>query len=201
MPHERLSMRKIREVLRLRWEQGLSHRQIVASCRLGQGTVGEYLRRAAAAGLTWPLPEDLTDAELERRLFPPPEAIPAAERPLPEWATVHRELRKKGVTLYSIGVGGSRPIDVPVPADDGIGEAGWALRVPFTEATLRSVAAAGGGRYYRSQTGHDLLDAMRDLAARERRQIGWTRQTAYRDLYPYALGIAFVAACALLVTL
>jgi transposase len=99
MPHERLSMRKIREVLRLRWEQGLSHRQIVASCRLGQGTVGEYLRRAAAAGLTWPLPEGLTDAELERQLFPPPEAISAAERPLPEWAEVHRELRKKGVTL------------------------------------------------------------------------------------------------------
>jgi transposase len=99
MPYERLSMRKIREVLRLRWEQGLSHRQIVASCRLGQGTVGEYLRRAAATGLTWPLPEGLTDAELERRLFPPPELVPAAERPLPEWATVHRELRKKGVTL------------------------------------------------------------------------------------------------------
>ena len=55
MPQERLSMRKIREVLRLRWEQGLSHRQIVASCRLGQGTVAEYLRRASAAGLTWPL--------------------------------------------------------------------------------------------------------------------------------------------------
>lgn len=99
MPYERLSMRKIREVLRLRWEQGLSHRQIVTSCRIGQGTVGEYLRRAQGAGLTWPLPADLTDAELERRLFPPSEAIPAAERPLPDWADVHRELRKKGVTL------------------------------------------------------------------------------------------------------
>lgn len=111
------------------------------------------------------------------------------------------ELRKKGVTLYSIGVGGSRPVDVPVPADDGIGDAGWALRVTFSEGTLRSVAAAGGGRYYRSQTGHDLLDAMRDLAARERRQVGWTHHTDYRDLYPYALGLALVAACALIVTL
>lgn len=99
MPREKLSMRNVREVLRLRWEQGLSHRQIVASCRIGQGTVVEYLRRAAAAGLTWPLPEGLTDAELDRKLFPPPVAIPPEERPLPDWAEVHRELRKKGVTL------------------------------------------------------------------------------------------------------
>jgi len=111
------------------------------------------------------------------------------------------ELRNKGVTLYSIGVGGTRPIDVPVPADDGVGEAGWALKVTFNEATLRSVAAAGGGRYYRSQTGHELLDAMRDLAARERRQLGWTNRTEYHDLHPYALGVAALAACALIVTL
>ena len=58
MPQERVSLRKIREVLRLKWEHGFSHRQIVASCHLGQGTVGEYLRRARAAGLTWPLPDD-----------------------------------------------------------------------------------------------------------------------------------------------
>lgn len=99
MPHERLSMRKIREVLRLRWEQGLSHRQIVVSCKIGQGTVAEYLRRAHVAGLTWPLPAELTEAELELRLFPPPVTGAAAERPLPDWAVVHRELRRKGVTL------------------------------------------------------------------------------------------------------
>lgn len=99
MPYERLSMRKIREVLRLRWEHGLSHRQIVASCKIGQGTVVEYLRRAAAAGLTWPLPSGLTDGELELRLFPPPVAVAATERALPDWAEVHQELRRKGVTL------------------------------------------------------------------------------------------------------
>ena len=99
MPQERLSMRKIREVLRLRWEQGLSHRQIATSCRIGQTTSREYLARAKAAGLSWPLPEGLTDAELERRLYPPPEAVPSDERPLPDWDYVHRELRKKGVTL------------------------------------------------------------------------------------------------------
>ena len=92
-------MRKIREVLRLRWEQGLSCRQIVVSCRIGYGTVCEYLRRAGAAGLTWPLPEGLADTDLERRLFPPPEGVPIAERPLPDWSAIHQELRKKGVTL------------------------------------------------------------------------------------------------------
>jgi Ca-activated chloride channel homolog len=111
------------------------------------------------------------------------------------------DLRHKGVTIYSVGVGASRPIDVPVPADDGIGEAGWALKVTFNENTLRSIAAAGGGRYYRSQTGRELLAAMRDLASRERRQLGWINQTDYQDLYSYALGVAAIAACALLVTL
>ncbi len=111
------------------------------------------------------------------------------------------ELRQKDVTLYSIGVGGARPVAVPVPADDGVGEAGWALQVTFNEATLRSVALAGGGRYYRSRTGHDLLDAMQDLATRERRQVGWSQRTEYRDLHPYALGLAALAACVLIVAL
>jgi len=111
------------------------------------------------------------------------------------------ELRTAGVTIYSIGVGGSRPVDVPVPADDGNGDAGWTLNVTFNESTLRTIAAAGSGRYYRSQTGHELLDAMRDLASRERRQLGWVDQTEYRDIHPYALGVAALAACALLITL
>ncbi|MCC7126380.1 MAG: VWA domain-containing protein, partial [Acidobacteria bacterium] len=110
-------------------------------------------------------------------------------------------LRNAGVTLYSIGVGGTRTVAVPVPADDGVGDAGWALDVTFNEATLRDVATAGGGRYYRSQTGHELRDAMHDLAERERRQVGWRRQQDFQDLYPYALGVALVAACALVITL
>jgi Ca-activated chloride channel family protein len=111
------------------------------------------------------------------------------------------ELRTAGVTIYSIGVGGSRPVQVAVPADDGNGDAGWALNVTFNESTLRTIAAAGSGRYYRSQTGHELLEAMRDLASRERRQLGWVDHTEYRDLHPYALGVAALAACALLITL
>jgi Ca-activated chloride channel homolog len=111
------------------------------------------------------------------------------------------ELRQSGVTIYSVGVGRSRPIDVLVPADDGDGDAGWTLNVTFNESTLRTVASAGGGRYYRSQTGRDLLTAMRDLAARERRQLGWATERQYLDLHPYALGVAALAACALLITL
>jgi Ca-activated chloride channel family protein len=111
------------------------------------------------------------------------------------------DLRTSGVPIYAIGVGGPRPIDVPVPADDGEGDAGWTLPVTFQEATLKNLASAGGGRYYRSQTGHELLDAMRDLAGRERRQIGWTTRTEYRDLHPYALSVAALASCALLILL
>lgn len=91
-------MRKVREVLRLRLQCGLSKRQIAASCQIGLGTVYEYVRRARDAGLCWPLPEGLDDAELERLLFPPPKPASAA-RPLPDWPRVGRELRRKGVTL------------------------------------------------------------------------------------------------------
>jgi len=98
MPRERLSMRKIKEVLRLRWEAGRSHREIAASCRLGATTVGDYLLRAQAAGLSWPLPEGMDDEELDRRLFPPTPGA-AHERPLPDWPAIHQELRRKGVTL------------------------------------------------------------------------------------------------------
>ena len=93
-------MRKIREVLRLRWERGLSQREIAISCKLARSTVGEYLARAQSAGLAWPLPKDLDDAALEARLFRLPEQQRGDERrPEPDWERVHRELKRKGVTL------------------------------------------------------------------------------------------------------
>jgi transposase len=92
-------MRKIREILRLRYEAGLSNRQIARSCSVGRATVADYLRRAAAAGLSWPLPERMDETRLERLLFPPPPSIPPSERPLPDWSDIHTELRRKGVTL------------------------------------------------------------------------------------------------------
>ena len=70
MPTERLSMRRIRDLLRLTFENGLSNRQVAASLGLSKGAVGMYLRRARTAGVAWPLPEELTDTALERLLFP-----------------------------------------------------------------------------------------------------------------------------------
>jgi transposase len=89
-------MRKIREVLRLK-ASGLSFRAIARVCLIGKSTVREYLERAAEAGLTWPLPEGLSEEELERRLFPG-EPVSARKEPEPNWGEIHRELRKKGVT-------------------------------------------------------------------------------------------------------
>jgi transposase len=92
-------MRRVREVLRLRHEAGRSQREIGLSCRIGRSTVRDYLVRAEAAGLGWPLPEGLGDEALERLLFPP--AAPSrVGRPAPEWAVLHQELRRrKGMTL------------------------------------------------------------------------------------------------------
>ena len=82
MPAERLSMRQIREVLRLRFASKLPQRAIAKSLGLSQGTVSRYLSRARAAGLTWPLPEDLDDDErLEALLFPPPAGPPGRSAP------------------------------------------------------------------------------------------------------------------------
>jgi len=97
MSRKRLSMRKIREVLRLLWGQGRSAREVAVSCGLARSTVKEYERRAREASLSWPLP-DVDDAALERRLFPPPPDVDPDERPVPDWDAVDRALRVKGVT-------------------------------------------------------------------------------------------------------
>lgn len=98
MPAIRLSMRKVRDVLRLKSTTQLSQRQISIALGIAQSTIIEYLGRATVAGLSWPLPEDLDDEALEALLFIPREQY-RAERPLPEWARVHSELQRKGVTL------------------------------------------------------------------------------------------------------
>lgn len=99
MPARRVQMRKIREVLRLLWECGLSQRQVAGCCAIGKTTVVECASRARRSGLTWSAASRLSDEELERRLYPAPESIPATQRPSVEWSVVHQELKRAGVTL------------------------------------------------------------------------------------------------------
>ena len=100
MPRQRLSMRQIHEVLRLKWAAGLSERQIARSLGLSRPTVAAYVRRAQVAGLSWPLPDGLDAATLDQRLFPSSATPAPATRLVPDWATVHHELKRKGVTLF-----------------------------------------------------------------------------------------------------
>jgi transposase len=91
-------MRQIREILRLKYEQELSHRAIAGACQISVGTVSEYLGRAKRAGLGWPLPPDLDDTALEARLYG--DAGPAArKRAAPDCLHIHQELKRDGVTL------------------------------------------------------------------------------------------------------
>jgi transposase len=98
MPTERLSMRRIRDLLRLKFENGLSSRSIAASLGISKGAVGDYLQRAQVAGLGWPIPVDLTDTVLERRLFPGVRQALAPPRAEPNWAYVDQQMRRTGVT-------------------------------------------------------------------------------------------------------
>lgn len=91
-------MRKITEVLRLYHECDRTQREIASAIGVSPTTVGQYLRRAKAAGIGYPLPEGLCEAALEALLFPPI-AAPDVVRSEPDWSWVHRELRKKSVTL------------------------------------------------------------------------------------------------------
>lgn len=100
MPNERIHMRKIREVLRLHSDCQLPGRAIARSLALSPNTVSRYLSKIRVANLSWPLPDGMDDDTLERLLFPPQADLPPPEtRPKPDWAYIHKELRRKGVTL------------------------------------------------------------------------------------------------------
>jgi transposase len=103
MTQERLTMKKIKEILRLKYEAGLSNRAIAGACNISNSTVGEYLRRAKAAGVSWPLGE-LNEDELYQKLFGEKEVLPEKAKPLPDWEAVRKELRQKGVTLHLIWI-------------------------------------------------------------------------------------------------
>ena len=92
-------MRQIHEILRLKYQNQLSIREIARSCGLAASTVGDYVKRAEAAGLTWPLPESMTEEELTKQLFGSGLEAPSPSQPLPDWLYIHQELRRKSVTL------------------------------------------------------------------------------------------------------
>ena len=101
MPAEKLSMKKIKELLRLHYEHGLSYRGLSRSLGMGLGSVSHYLKRAKEVQIEWPLPEDLSDEQLRKRLFSK-ETIPAEKQPdkrLLDFKKIHEELKRKGVTL------------------------------------------------------------------------------------------------------
>src|SRR5947209_19018924 len=98
MPRPKVAMRRIKEVLRLKEGLGLSDTAVSRSVRIARSTVKEYLDRAAAAGLNWETVAELSEEELDRRLFA---AVDTGhwDRPLPDWEAVEKELRGRGVTL------------------------------------------------------------------------------------------------------
>ena len=91
-------MRQVREVLRLKHAIGRSLRDISRVVGVSPATAMEYVRRAEVAGVTWPVPMDLDDGALEGLLFSPKDA-PRVVRPEPDWAEIHAEMKRKGVTL------------------------------------------------------------------------------------------------------
>jgi transposase len=134
-------MRQVRELLRLRFSSGLSQRAIARSLGLSQAAVSEYLSRARCAGVSWPLPETLGESQLEALLFPPPPKTPAEQRPMPDLAWVHRELRRPDVTLALLWE------EYRAGAPDGFGYSwfcdlykGWVGRL---KPTMRQIHVAG----------------------------------------------------------
>jgi hypothetical protein len=123
-------MRKTREILRLHFESQLSSRQIASFCNVCKGSIQRYLGRLKSAGLSWPLPADLDDVALERRLFPPPPRVSLQSRLLPDWGVIHTELKsRKNVTLQLLWE--EPPIPMAMPTAP--------LAVVFDKASLSSV--------------------------------------------------------------
>ena len=98
LPESRLPMRKTREILRLHFESQPG--QIGSICKVSRSTVQRCVERLKSAGLSWPLPSELDDVALERRLYPPRPVASAEQRCLPDGAPIHKELKsRKNVTL------------------------------------------------------------------------------------------------------
>ena len=116
MPAERIAMRQVRDVLRLN-AAGVPGNEIARRVGVAPSTVRLTLKRLAAAGLSWPLPVELTDAALETQLFTGAGKKQGHRRRAePDWAAVHRELKRKHVTCRSCGTSTSSgiPTDIAI---------------------------------------------------------------------------------------
>lgn len=105
MAKPRLSMRKVKEVLRLKYDCHLTDRQIARSCNIARSTVADYISRAVAAGISWPIPENLTDSALDALLFASSHSPVPSSRPIPDFQTIYNELRdykNLNLTLYQL---------------------------------------------------------------------------------------------------
>ena len=159
---ERVSMRRVREILRLKYEVGATDRAIARSVGVARSTARLCLDRVAAAGLTWPLPATVTDGALEALLFARSGAqIGLRRKAEPDWVAVHRELRRPGVTLMLLweehrreqpdGYGYSRWCDLYrswegrlSPTMRQVHPAGERLFVDFAGQTVEVIDAASG---------------------------------------------------------
>lgn len=134
-------MRKLREVLRLRFELKLGYQQIGRSCAIGVSTVHKYLKRAEAAGVTWPLPEDWDEARVEAMVFPrrgPSIAEKDSARTPPDFAAIHEQLRSsKYVTLQLLWE------EIPASPPGGVSLLAFLRAVPALALEARRGAAAG----------------------------------------------------------
>ncbi len=93
MSQERLSMRKIIEILRLKHVRKLSNRKIARSCGVSKSTVANYIARAEKAGLSWPLPQGMTESQVHQYLFPSLKNEQSNQASMPNWELVHQEMQ------------------------------------------------------------------------------------------------------------
>lgn len=97
MPRTRLSMRKLLEILRLYYDKGLSRNEAARACNVARSTAQEYIRRFETAGIGWPLPPGIVEADLNARMFALPPVASTVQKP--DWQSLHQELSRKGMTL------------------------------------------------------------------------------------------------------
>jgi hypothetical protein len=103
MPAERVAMRQVREIIRLKFSAGISTREIARRLGIAASTARETLRRFEGAGLGWPLPDGMSDGDLEAALYANHGTKRGHRRHAePDWPTVHRELKRKHVTLVIV---------------------------------------------------------------------------------------------------